>query len=472
MSDSTPPRPLAEAPYDLAIRSATVHTSRESYQADLYISGGRFALIAARGSGLLAGVEIDAEGLDVLPGLWHTHCHFRDPGFVHKEDFGSGTRAAALGGITFCIDQPNTQPLPVTVETFVAKRQIAESKAHVDFGLNGGGLHPDQVEGIAKEGAISMKVFNTRHPTDAYPYIPELGIVDHGHLYEIFEAAAAADVMVSIHPDDASWMTRLVRRDYIDRGRLSRADYLEAYERGYMYGHGMVVGLSAAAYYAELAGVRLYALHLGVMPPTGYDVVRHAKDHRSAALYAELELSAMLMTKERAEQHGPRSIMFATAVEAAWRAAADGTGDVLVLEHAPHTAEELEPGWKDHFSVPLGMTGVQELVPLILTQVNDGRLSLGDVVRLCSENPSRAFGLYPRKGAIQPGSDADLTIVDMRRAGVIRDEDMATKVGFSTWHGMPTSGQPVFTISRGEIVMDHGEIRTTPGHGRMIGPRS
>ena len=460
---------------DLVIRGGRVHSSTTSMIADVFVRGGKILEIAEPGVLPSEGLrEINAKGLDVLPGLWHVHCHFRDPGFTDKEDFESGTRAAALGGVTFCIDQPNTKPLPINREAFRSKKEIVSKKAYVDFGLNAGGLIADNVAELMEEGALSVKIFNTRHVKDAYPYIPELNVTEHAQLQAIFEAAADVDALVSIHPDDADWARDVVDRKYIQRGMTSRADYEDAYEAGLIYGHGMVVGFATAAYYAERTGTRMYGLHQGLMPLDGLEAVRNAKRNRSTPLFAEFDISAAMMTRDQASRMGPRTMHTGSRrpTSLIWEALKDGTIDTLVAEHAPHTLKDLEIGWTNHFEVPLGITGAQESVPLILTAVSRGHLSLQDVVRLCAENPAKAFNVYPRKGAIIPGADADFTIVDMNARGVFRDEDAASKVGFSSWDGMAYEGRPEFTIVRGSVVMEKGSITGEAGFGEMVSPNA
>lgn len=471
MSSSTEPYAASDTRFDLAIRGGTIHTAHDSYAADVYATGDRIAAIVAPGSGYPAQTEVNATGLDVLPGLWHCHCHFRDPGYSDKEDFETGTRAAALGGITFCIEQPNTKPIPVTREAFQEKVAIAAAKAFVDFGINGGGLLPENIEDLADAGAISIKIFNTRHVRDSYPYIPELNVVEHDHLFQIFEAAADAGILVSIHPDDADWARAIVDRKYIQKGRTSRADYEDAVTSGHMYGHGMVVGFMTAAYYADLAGTRLYTLHHGLMPLESLDAIRFAKHDRQTPLYAELELSAATLTPEHARRVGPKVFHVGREPKSEiWRSARDGTVDTLVLEHAPHTEADIASGWSDHFNIPLGETGVQEMVPMILTAVNEGHITLKDVVRLCSETPAKIFGLHPRKGTIEVGADADFTVVDMHAPGEYRDEDAASKVGYTSWQGMPYMGRPEYTVVRGTIVMSRGTIVGEKGYGKMGRP--
>ncbi|MGH7746244.1 MAG: dihydroorotase, partial [Candidatus Dormibacteria bacterium] len=324
-----------------------------------------------------------------------------------------------------------------------------------------------EIEAIAKAGAIAIKIFNTRHVKEVYPYISDLGVVDHGLMYEIYEAVAPTGLPVAVHHDDTEWVRRLVTRDYLDKGRTSNKCYMEAYEKGYMYGHGMVAGLAASLYYARLTQVKLYVLHVGMMPVGAFDLIRIAKEQFHQEVYAELEGSSMLMTRERAEKLGPRAMIWAHSPEASWKSLRDGVADVLVIEHAPHLREEVEPGWEDNFAIPLGQTGVQEFVPLMLTQVNEGRLTLAELVRFASENPAKIFGVYPRKGCIAIGSDADFTIVDMNARHVLRDADMRSKTGFTVWDGFEVTGMPRYTIVRGTVVMEKGKIRVQPGFGRF-----
>ena len=455
-------------PLDLAIVNGTLHSPRGAQGHDLGVRDGRIVSITARGGVGPATRVIDAKGLDILPGLWHVHCHFREPGHTYKEDFLSGTTAAALGGITCCLDMTNNDPHPTTRDTFALKCETIAPKALIDFGIYGGGLYPKTVADLAQQGAIAIKVFNTRHVKEVYPYISELGVVDHGILYEIFEAVADAGLVCSVHHDDSEWCKRLTFRDYIDQGKTTVADYFDCYAKGYMYGHGMVAGLAASLYYARLTNVPLHVLHLGVMPAGANELIAHAKAAFGQDVTAEMETAALFMTRAQADKVGPNAYLWAYDAESHWQAVRDGTADMLVGEHAPHTFEETEPGWRDNFSVPLGITGAQEFIPLVLSAVNAGRLTLSDVVRLCAEAPARRFGQYPTKGVIATGSDADFTIVDMRKHNVLTRADMATRSGHTSWEGMEVTAMPVYTIVRGKPVMEQGRITGRPGYGRML----
>ncbi len=454
-------------------------------KADLFIKNGRLVLATGKFDGNVAIKDekilailnhdqemestrtIDARGKYVLPGIWHTHCHFREPGLTAKEDFESGTKCAAAGGITFVIDQTNNDPAPTTLETFLAKRELVEKKSYVDFGLYGGGLIPEEVSRIAGKGAIGIKVFNTRHIKDVYPYISTLAVTDHGLLHEIYEETAKTGLVCAVHHDDSEWTKRLVFRDYINKGRTDIYAYIESYEKGYMYGHGMVMGLASSLYIAKITGVRLYVLHLGVMPVEAYDLIQFAKS-RGQKVYAELEACSFLIPKEMAMKIGPQCYSFATTPERAWESIHSGLADVLVLEHAPHTGEEIKLGWKDNFSAPLGVIGIQEFLPLMLNEVNRGRLTLEKLVTVTAETPARIFGIYPRKGTIQVGSDADFTLVDMEQEMTLSSEKSYSRSGWTAFDGVRVKGVPTHTIVRGHVIYENGKVTGAPGIGNFV----
>ena len=453
---------------DLIIEGGTVYTPHAHFKADIAVDGEKIVAIGTKSIFPSAEKTIDAAGLCILPGLWHTHCHFREPGHTAKEDFESGTKAAAAGGITCCLDMTNNDPHPTTLDSFQLKLDVVQNKSYLDFGLYGGGLFPEEVEKLAKAGAIGIKIFNTRHIKEVYPYISELGVVDHGLLYELYEAVADTGLVCTVHHDDPEWCKRMTFRDYIDKGKTDNRAYMEAYEKGYMYGHGMVGGLAASLYYARLAKVRLYVLHLGVMPVAAYEMIRHAKQELDQVVYGELEATSMLMTREQAEKVGPFTYLWAHSPAEARKTLTNGVTDVMVVEHAPHTRDEVTPGWEDNFSVPLGITGAQEFIPLMLDQVNSGILKLEDLARFCSENPAKIFGIYPRKGTIEVDADADFTIVDMGKKGVLTAKDMNSKTGFTSWEGIGVSGMPVYTLVRGHVIMKDGKIVAEPGIGQFV----
>ena len=452
--------------FDLYLKNATIVSPQGRYCANIGVADGTIAAILPAGTEAEAAKTLDLSGKHILPGVWHTHCHFRDPGNTHKENFECGTKAAAAGGVTMAIDMTNNEPAPATPETFLAKKENAEKQSYIDFGLYGAGLYPEMVKPLADLGAIGIKVFNTRHVMDAYPYIPTLAVTDHGILYEIYEETAKTGLVCAVHHDDSDWTRTLVHRDYINKGKVDADSYIEAYDHGYMYGHGMVSGLASSLYLAKLAGVRLYVLHVGVMPDMAYDYIEFAREH-GQTVYSELEGCAFLIDREMVNRIKTRTYLFGNNIERAYECL-NKTATGLVVEHAPHTREEITKGLENNFNAPLGVIGVQEFVPLMLNEVNKGTVSLERFVYLTSESPAKIFDQYPKKGAIQVGSDADFTVVDLEREHVLCDEEELSRSGWTAFDGVKVKGMPTHTIVRGKIVYEEGEIVGEPGYGKMV----
>jgi len=156
-----------------------------------------------------------------------------------------------------------------------------------------------------------------------------------------------------------------------------------------------------------------------------------------------------------AKRIGPPSYLFAKNPERAWAPIHSGLSDFLVLEHAPHTRKEIELGRKDNFSAPLGVVGIQEFLPLMLNEVNKGTLSLEKLVELTSENQAKIFGIYPKKGTIQVGSDGDFTIVDMNQERVLSSEKSFSKSSWTAFDNIKVKGVPTYTIVRGQVIFEN-----------------
>jgi dihydroorotase-like cyclic amidohydrolase len=347
------------------------------------------------------------------------------------------------------------------------KREAAQKKCIVDYNHYAAALTVEEIPKLGETGTIGFKMFNTKHPKEKYPYISDLAVTDHGLMYELYEAIAKTGMTISVHHDDYDWVKRMVEKEYLQKGKTSSTDFHEAYERGIIYGHGMVMGLAVSLYIAKLTGVRLYVLHAGMEKDYDIELIRHARS-LGQTVYTELEMTPYIVDKERAEKYGPYVVPWGKDPKIPFDLIKSGWADVVLIEHAPHTIEEIEPGWKNMWEIPLGLMGIQEFLPMMLTHVNQGHISLNDLVRVTSENPARIFGFYPMKGAIQVGSDADLTIVDMEKKQRFTKDMVLSKSGWTIFDGDLFTGWPVRTMVRGRTVMKDGEVTGQPGQGRFI----
>lgn len=454
------------AAFDLVVRSRRILTGGGWLDGAIAVAGEQIAGLFTAPHAPAGRRMIDAGEMPVIPGLVDTHCHLRDPGFTHKEDFTAGTRAAAAGGVTTVLDMPNVQPPTNTVENLRAHLANAAAKSLIDFGHNAAGTIPENIAALAAAGATAFKVFMMADIGRDYPHMPGIAVDDHATLYRICEEVAKTGRPLFIHPHDQALYDLFVRRAWERWGRGP-----ESYARAWRDGDGVVLdsGIATMLRFQRSTGVRLHVLHLSTTG--GCALVRAAKAE-GRAVTAELNPFALFVTNtwEAVERLGPYCLGFwipERDARAIWEALIDGTADVIGTDHAPHTREEKEIGWTDMFAAPGGMPIIEHYLSLLLTEVNAGRVSLERVVELCCTNPARLVGFYPRKGVIAPGADADLVVLDLQRRETITAARSHYKCGWTPLEGREVQGVPVMTILRGRVIAEHGVVTAEPGYGRF-----
>ncbi|MGF1627413.1 MAG: dihydroorotase family protein [Alphaproteobacteria bacterium] len=425
---------------------------------DLGIADGRIAAIAAPGTLPPARERLDVTGLHVLPGAIDVHVHFREPGMEEKETWATGSAAAAVGGVTTVFEMPNTIPPTDTAERLAEKRALAEAKSIVDFGLYGllGEHNLDELEGLAAAGAIGFKLFlgNTTG---------NLPCPNDGAVLEGFEILAALGKRCTIHAENSPmlfWRTRKMQA----AGRIDPLAHLSA--------RSDVVALEAlsrSCVLADWTGARIHIAHESSAASLPY--LRFFKD-RGVDVTVEtlpqyLYLDAEMMVRPGGEvlRMNP-PIRQKANQEPLWQALLDGTIDMLATDHAPHLPAE--KCGNRIWDVACGFPGVETAMPLMLTAVAAGRLTLEQYVRLSSAAPARAFGLYGRKGVLRVGADADLAVVDLARHDRLAAAKLHSRGKTSPYEGMHVTGMPVLTMVRGRVVARDGEPVAAPGWGRQV----
>ncbi len=438
-------------------------------EADIGIEKGKIAFLGSSATAPKSSKVVDAKGKVVIPGLIDTHTHHRDPGFTHKEDLTTATQAAAAGGVTLSIGMPNVNPPTTSVDRFKNVIEISKKKALVDFNHNPSGTVPEEIPGLAEAGCLAFKIFMVKDTGRDYPHMPGIGLHHHGDLFRSFEAVAKTGLPLMVHPHDQDLMEMIEQR-YWQRGDRSP----QAYAKAYREFDGIIwdTAIATILRFQKATGVKLHILHMST--PGALEMVRRAKGE-GRPVTCEVNPWALFLGNswENIEKLGPYCLGFWVPeghAEALWEGIRDGTIDVVGSDHAPHTKEEKEIGWKDMWKSPGGEPQIQDYLRLFLTEVNQGRLTLDRLVRLASYGPAHVFGLYPRKGVIQIGSDADLVIVDMRKEETIQNETTLTKVGWTPYHGRKVKGAPVTTLVRGKVVMENGNVVGKPGDGQFIPP--
>src|ERR1700753_396263 len=402
--------------------------------------------------------SFDATGLHVLPGAIDVHVHFRDPGYPHKEDWESGTAAAAFGGVTTVFDMPNTIAPTGTPEIIAAKHAMAAEKAHVDFGLYGllGEDTIEHVPDLVKGGVIGFKLYMG----NTFGKIPSPST---GAMLEAFEVVAPTGKRISLHAETNSIMERRESRRRA-AGRTEAIAHLAA--------RPAVVAVEAvarAAILAEWTGARIHVLHIS--SAAELRPLAEAKA-RGVDITGETCPHYLLLSEHDYEKFGGvirvnPPVREAVNRQPLWDALMDGTIDIIATDHAPHAPEEkIRP---DIWTVDCGFPGVETQMPLMLTEVNRGRATLEDYVRWSAENPAKIWGLYPRKGTLTVGSDADIAIVDINREWTIDDALIQSRSKISPWQGRKATALPIHTLVRGCFVMKDRVLQEDGGgSGRSV----
>lgn len=398
------------------------------------VKDGKIAAIADNLNDDDAAEVFDASSLYVLPGAIDSQVHFREPGLTHKEDLESGTRGAALGGITAVYEMPNTKPSTTTAEQFAEKLRLAQNRCWTDYAFFIGAT-PDNVDTIGglelHPNCCAVKIFMGSSTGT-------LLLEDDENLRRILKAGRRR---VAVHSEDEP---RLRERRKLVEG--SNDPKLHPFWRD------EETAIKATQRLLKLARETQRPVHvLHVTTAEEMDILRASKDFATCEVtpqhltlagpeaYERLGTLAQMNPPIRDERHR----------EALWKAVNDGTVTVIGSDHAPHTLEEKA---KPYPESPSGLTGVQTILPLMLDHMNKGRLSLERLVELLCRNNARLYGAH-NKGEIRVGGDADFSIIDLSRERLIENSWIASKSGWTPYDGMRTKGWPVATIVRGQTAM-------------------
>ena len=380
-----------------------------------------------------------------LPGLIDSHVHMRDPGLTYKEDFRTGTEAAAAGGFTTVLDMPNTKPATNTAKAYIEKLKIAESKCVVDFGFHVGADNLDQISKLASLKPASFKIFMDLYEDD---FLLEM-------FSKISQLTKNKDYkpVISLHAEDNKIVDQCTQIKKSE-GELNPIIYSEARPS-----QAEEVAVSKAISLANKFNIKIHICHTSVKK--SLDLIINAKNEgcniTSEITPHHLFLDSEYLTKfgSFAKTNPPlRKVFDKLSLKDLHLT------DLIGTDHAPHTIEE-----KKHniWDAPPGIPGLETALPLLLTKVNQNKMSFVDVKRLLCENPAMIFNI-PNKGFIKEGMDADFVIVDMKKEDTIKPENFYSKAHYTPFESFEVKGLPIMTIVRGNVVMIDGEIITNSGN--------
>ena len=325
---------------DLRIDNAMVYVAGVFVKADIAVENGKIAAIGSPSSLPKGSSRIDASGRFVIPGLIDSHTHFRDPGFTQKEDYTTGTMAAAARGVTLAVDMPNVEPPPYTAERFLANRENAKKKAVTDFSHNAAGTVLGEIKKIAKAGPpMGYKIFMMSDVGRDYPHMPGIGVADHGDLLELFQEIRATGLVCIVHTWDQEIWSK-ISNNHLQSAKTDWKEYARA-ARAYdsiVFDNAISVLINLQ----RVTGVKLHILHMS--SKRSFDNIRAARA-QGQTITTEVNPHDVFLANrwERIVKLGPYSIGWEIPEhegDATWNTLVDGTAALIGTDHAPHTKEE------------------------------------------------------------------------------------------------------------------------------------
>ena len=436
--------------FDLIIKNGNIVLDNEKIEKnDIGIKGSKIISIDDLSSASSL-QSVDASNLHVLPGCIDTQVHFREPGLTHKEDLFTGSKGAILGGVTGFFEMPNTSPPTITKNDFEVKVKLAEKKSYCNFSFFVGAAK-ENIENLKflerLPGCCGVKIFMGSSTGD-------LLVEDDESLRKIFLSVSRR---ISIHSEDEYRLRD--RKKIIENPNVTVHDH-EVWRDN-------ISALNSTKRLIEIAREVKRKIHiLHISSGDELKLIAKNKDLISAEVtpqhlffhspdcYDNIGTLAQMNPPIRGKKHQ----------DDLWKAIKNNIVDIIGSDHAPHTLEEKK---RQYPNSPSGMPGVQTLVPILLDFVNKDKLSIFDLVKFTSTNPSRYFKIKD-KGLIKVGYDADFTIVDLNKTRVIENNWIASKAGWTPYDGLKVMGWPILTIINGKVIMREDQVLGKPEGKKFI----
>ncbi|MGB9675948.1 MAG: dihydroorotase [Candidatus Bathyarchaeales archaeon] len=431
------------------------YIENEIVDCSIALEGGKIVRVGKESQMPKAEMKMDLKGLLVLPGLIDVHVHLRDEGKAYKEDFYSGTAAAAAGGITTVLDMPNNEPVTMSAEALKNRMEKAGDSILVNVGFYSEfPKRLDEIKEIVDVGAVAFKLFMIEQ-------VGGLNVGDDASLAEAFRILGRMGMLVAVHAEDGA-MVKAVEHKLKSTKRNDVEAFLEA--------HSEKAEQNAIKRLLNIVRQVRNKIHIcHVSTKAGLEAIREGK-RSMLPITCEVTPHHLFLSDEDLRRIGALALTVPPVREkihagALWMGIKEGVVDVVASDHAPHALAEKvsDVVW----NVKTGVVGLETMLPLLLTEVNRGILALQDVVRLMAENPAKIFGLKGR-GFLGEGKSADLTVIDLKSEGKIDASKFHSKAKFSPFDGWRFKGKPVKTFVNGKLVMDDGEIVGSAGSGRVL----
>ena len=446
---------------DLYLKNGLIVTEERIFPGGIVVMRGKIAQLFTSEAQIEAKEVIDLEGKIVLPGLVDDHVHFNEPGRTHWEGYHTGSMAAAAGGVTTVLEMPlNAIPPSIDQGKLAVKREAIQQEPVVDYAHWGGLVdnNLDALEGLDAAGVVGFKAFMSASGV-------EFERIDDDVLYAGLLRTRHLGNLVGVHAEN-EYVTAMLGRELREAGRVDRAAWCESRPPA-----AELEAINRAIHWAKAAEGNLHIVHV-----TLADGIRSAEKAKQEGVHVTVETCPHYLFFDQDDfiRIGPAAkcappIRSRTEVDRLWECVLAGKVDTIASDHSPCTWEEKEPGLDNIWKAWGGVSGVQTTLPVMLTEgVHKRGLALTDLVRMLSTNPARLFGLYPQKGTLLPGADADLVIIDLDREWRLEEDDLFYKNKHSPYIGYTFKGAVERTMVRGVTVYQNGQIMVPPGFGRLL----
>jgi allantoinase len=445
------------------IKGGVVSTDSDVFRADVVIDGEHVSALTSDSTGIDADEVIDASDKLVVPGGIDAHTHFKDPDPKEIEGFYYGSMGAVAGGISSVVEMPQATPVASEGQHILEKIKIGEEKSLVDFALWGAAINQDleSIEEMIDAGIVAVKSFMA----GSSPRFPK---ITDANMYDVFTLLAETDIPYGLHAENDDLLQDGIKQlmDLGENDPMSHADSRPPIVEA--------EAINRAVFFAEETGARAYICHSSTA--SGLEIVRQAKE-RGVRVEVETCPQYLALDTDDLIRLGPfarcaPAIRDRDEVELLWTYVQDGTMDTIASDHCGYTIESKEAGKDNIWNAPLGLSGIQTMLPAMLDEfINKRDLDFTDFVRVTSTNPARIFGSYPRKGTLRPGSDADIAIYDLNASWTVRGADMLHRNKWTPFEGKEVGVRVVRTLVRGTTMYEFtGEhvVHGQPGHGKFI----
>lgn len=449
--------------FDVLIKNGKIVSSQGTTEGNLYIKNKKVAAISSELLPEGAAKEIDARGKYLLPGVVDEHVHIIDMGQRELGTYELDSASAAVGGITTVLEMPLSSPPSTTLSYFRQKAERAAEAFVVDYGLYGGAVpgNLEEMYKIDEAGCIGFKAMMA----GSVPGMFE--VVDDGQLLDVFRVIKELDSTIGVHAENDALIGSLEKR----LKEAGKCDMKAFFASRPIFQENEAI--QRAIYLNSDPECRLIIVH--VSNPYGVKMIHEARG-QGHNVHCETGPHYLNLCEEYGDKIGPYMKFAPPARKKAltdlmWSQLMEGKIETIGSDHGGHLKENKEKGWKDIWQAGNGALGLETSLPIMLTEgVGKGRITMEKLVEVMCENPAKLFRIYPQKGSLQVGADADVVIVDMEYEYTVDASKFQSYQKHGPFDGFQIKGAPIMTLVRGSVVADQGEVLGRPGDGRMIRP--